>query len=538
MTDLEIPLPAGRHGHYRFFEIFPLAVSVSLIVGLFVLSFFSPTLAAFFVLLYVLVYFARAVGIAIRSMHGFSVMRRNQKLNWRVLTDELENGSIAAGTKRPSWHKAQVALHQGGEHFVVKPSELLHVIIIATLNETRDVIEPTIQSVLHSNYSMDQVMLIIGYEARGGEQVETQSKQLVSEYKKQLYDAVAIKHYNDVPEEVKGKGGNITHAGRWLQTYLEEKNIDPVRVVVTTLDSDNHVDKEYLPCLSYSYCACPDPVRASFQPVSIYNNNIWDAPAPMRVIATGNSIFNIVLSMRPHAMRNFSAHAQGMASLIKTDFWSTRTIVEDGHQFWRSYFAFDGHYIVYPLHVPIYHDAVLTDSYRRTLKAQFIQLRRWAYGASDIAYVIDKGYFHKNTVPRVDLLGKTLRLTEGHITWAVGPILTLIGGFIPVLFHTHSLVANQLPNIISRIQTVALIGAAVTVYLCMRTLPPKPERYKRHRTIFMVIQWVYLPVTTLVYYAFAALYSQSRLAFGRYMDKFDVTEKAVAGQKSATPRNF
>jgi hypothetical protein len=43
----------------------------------------------------------------------------------------------------------------------------------------------------------------------------------------------------------------------------------------------------------------------------------------------------------------------------------------------------------------------------------------------------------------------------------------------------------------------------------------------------MVLQWAYLPVTTIVYNSFAAFYSQTRLMLGKYMDKFDVTEKAV-----------
>ena len=37
--------------------------------------------------------------------------------------------------------------------------------------------------------------------------------------------------------------------------------------------------------------------------------------------------------------------------------------------------------------MPIYQDAVLSSTYVKTLKAQFIQLRRWAYGASDVPYV-------------------------------------------------------------------------------------------------------------------------------------------------------
>ncbi len=526
MTDLEIPLRDERKGHYRFFEILPWSLSISTFILLFILSFIDPAIAAFFVLVYIFIYLTRAIAVAIRSLHGFGVMRRNQRLNWQSLLGELEAGKVEPTEMvRPAWHHYQ--LERRTQPLNVKPSSILHAIIIATYNESREVLEPTIQSLLASHYPMDQVILLLAYEERGGEAVEQQAKELIDIYKDKFYYAEAIKHPKDLPNEVIGKGGNITLAARKLQTFLEHKHIDPLRVIVTTLDADNRPDKQYLACLAYSYAVCPDPVRVAFQPISMYTNNIWDAPAPMRVLATGNSIYNIVLSMRPHAMRNFSSHAQGMASLIKTDFWSVRTIVEDGHQFWRSYFAFDGHYMVYPLHVPIYQDAVLTGSYRRTLKAQFIQLRRWTYGASDIAYVVNQGFYKKNKVPRLDLIGKTLRLTEGHVTWAVAPIMTLIGGFVPVLFHSHSIVANQLPNIVSRVQTFALLGGLGTIYLCLKTLPPKPARYRRHRTLFMIAQWAYLPLTTIIYHSFAAFYSQTRLAFGKYMDRFDVTEKAV-----------
>ena len=529
MTDIEIPAIADRHARYRFFEILPWALSMSALILLIVLSILNVTLAAFFILFYIFIYVTRAVALSIRSLYGFNALRKNIRLNWLTLLEELEAGQVDKNnTKLVAWHKKQVE-SRGGDKLQIKPSQLLNAIIIATYNESREVLEPTIQSVLASNYPMKKVILVLAYEERGGPLVEQQAKELVETYKDHFFYAVAVKHPSNIKGEVIGKGGNVTHAGHQLKKFLESEHIDPLRVIVTTLDSDNRPDKEYLACLSYTYVLCPDPIRSAFQPISMYTNNIWDAPAPMRVVATGNSIFNVVLAMRPHAMRNFSSHAQGMASLIETDFWSTRTIVEDGHQFWRSYFRFDGHYIVYPLHVPIYQDAVLSTTYRKTLKAQFIQLRRWTYGASDIAYVFDKGFFKKNKVSKIDLIAKTFRLTEGHITWAVGPILSLFGGFIPVLFHPHSLAANQLPLIISRIQTFALITVLAMLFLCLRTLPPKPERYKRRRTVLMVVQWVYLPLTTIVYNSFAAIYSQTRLAFGRYLG-FDVTDKAVVDE--------
>lgn len=538
MTDIEIPYAKDRKGHYRFFEILPGALSYSLLAMPFVLSLISAKVAAFCVLLYMLIYVTRGIGVAARGVQAFRVLRQYQKYRWDVLLNELLTGRMAHRKKQPSWHIKTVnrLKEQPSE---LMPDNIIHAVIIATYNESREVLEPTIQSVLASNFNMGQVILMIAYEARGGERTETQAQELVGQYKDQFMDAMAVRHPADIEGEVIGKGGNVTYAGRKLEKYLEKKGIAPERVIVTTLDADNRPDPQYLAGLSYIYAAAPKPHRVSVQPVTMYTNNIWDAPAPMRVIATGNSYYNIVLALRPHLLRNFSAHAQSMRSLIDTDYWSVRTIVEDGHQFWRSYFRFDGDYSVLPLYIPIYQDAVLTESYRKTLKAQFIQLRRWTYGASDIAYVIDKGFFKKNKVPKFDLLGKALRLIEGHVSWAVAPILVLFAGYVPALFYHQGAAgytAYTLPLILSKIQRFAMVGGIMLIFICIKTLPPRPARYKRRRSVYMIAQWIYLPVTTIGYNCVAALYSQTRLIFRKYIDKFDVTEKAVvdaAGNKSS-----
>ena len=530
MTDIEIPYEQDRTFRYRLFEILPGALSWFMLALPFILSLLNVTLAALFVLVYLLVNFTRVFATAIRSLHGYREMQQHRKLDWWKLLQELEAGKVTEGeVSRPKWHYDQIL--KLNEHRIVKPTEVMHAVIVATYNESREILEPTIRSVLKSNYDIKKVILILAYEQRGGKQVAQQAQELVTQYKGQFFDAMAVEHPDKLLGEVIGKGGNVTFAARRLKEYLERQKIDPLHVVVTTLDSDNRPDKEYLAAVSYLYVACDDPIRAAFQPVSIYNNNIWDAPAPSRVLATGNSFFHLVQSLRLHSLRNFSSHAQGMASLIETDFWSVRTIVEDGHQFWRSYFRFDGNYRVYPLHVPIYQDAVLARSYMKTLKAQFLQLRRWTWGASDVAYIVNQGYFKPNKVPRMDLFTKLLRTIEGHITWAVGPILVLVGGFIPALFNPQSYAANILPLLVSRVQTVALVAGVATIFICLKTLPPRPARYKRHRTLLMILQWGYLPVTTIAFNCFAALYSQTRLMFGRYIDKFDVTAKAVVTKK-------
>jgi hypothetical protein len=262
----------------------------------------------------------------------------------------------------------------------------------------------------------------------------------------------------------------------------------------------------------------------------LFLNNIWDVPAPMRVVATGNSFWNIISSMRPHTLRNFASHSQPMEALVEMDFWSVRSIVEDGHQYWRSYFYFGGNYAVTPIYVPIYQDAVLSDTYRRTLKAQFIQLRRWAYGASDIPYVASRLFTRQRNVPLAAGLGRLIRLIDGHVTLASIAILVALGGWVPLLINSDAardIAAHQLPEMISGIQRVALIGLVITIFLSFRMLPPRPARYKRRRTLWMILQWTLMPVTAILYSATAAFNAQTHLLLGKYLDKFDVTEKAT-----------
>lgn len=526
MKDFEIPYVEDRGKRYRAFEILPGFLSWSILIFPFVLSQVNPHAAAFFIIAYLLLWFVKAVVLNIRAVQGFRVLNQHQKLPWDTLLTELQDGKVAQPDRQiPSWHYETVRRLQETPP-MVQPDDMIHAIVVATYNEAREVLEPTIQTILASKYDMKKVILVLAYEERGGPDVEINAEALMKQYKASFKHAFAVKHPKDMPGEVIGKGGNITYAGRKLQAYLESKDIDPKRVIVTTLDADNRPHPMYLSALSYLYAASPDPIRVSYQPIPMFTNNIWDAPAPMRVIATGNTFWNVVLSLRPHMIRNFSSHAQSMQALIDTDFWSVRTIVEDGHQFWRTYFRYDGHHEVYPIYLPIYQDAVLSSTLVKTLKAQFIQLRRWAWGASDVAYVLETGFFRNNKVPKVDLTFKFLRLLEGHISWATAPLILAFSAFIPLLFNPQDYAANQLPQIASNIQRVALVGIFVTLFLSLKLLPPKPARYKRQRSVFMVLQWVLLPVTTIAYNSLSALYSQTRLMFGKYLGKFDVTEKA------------
>lgn len=528
----EIPFQKDKNFKYRLFEILPGFLSWTILALPFILAFTNVGLAAIIMIGYLLLWFVKAVALNIRALQGYKILAQHQKLDWQEMIVDLDQEDVE-GKRFPKWHYANKK-RQADNPNGIYSDNVVHAVIVATFNEAREILKPTLDNVKNSLYDTKKMIVLLAYEERGGLEVEEQAKQLMSEYEDVFMVSEAIKHPADIEGEVIGKGGNITYAGRELQKIVEKKGIDPSNVLVTTLDADNRPHKSYFAGLTYVYAVCHDPKYMSFQPIPMFTNNIWDAPAPMRVIATGNSYWMLIQGLRQHMLRNFSAHAQPLHALIETDFWSTRTIVEDGHQFWRSYFEFDGKHEVIPIFLPIYQDAVLADGYRKTLKAQFVQLRRWAWGASDIAYVAKYGFFTKNNIPTFDVFAKFFRLLDGHVSWATSPLILLFGAIIPWVFNQSNFLANQLPQVASNLQTLAMVGIFVSLFFSFKILPPKPERYKRHRTIFMVLQWALLPLTTICYSSFAALNSQTRLMFKRYLGKFDVTEKAVKKDSGET----
>ncbi len=544
MTDIEIPLFKERHGkrtpQYRFFEMLPAILSFGAIMLLIVLSMLSPFWASVYILAIVLAMFIRSLGIAYRTVQGRIIMGHTKRIDWAAWLHELSDPDKYYQLRQ----KTSDRHVYGIEHHIdnlqrlseeresyPKPDQIYHGVIIALYNESYDVLGPTLESVYRSDYDPKHLFVVIAYEARGGTAAKETVAAAKTQFKGKFGDFMAFEHPADLANEVVGKGGNITFAGQRFSDYLKKKKINSEDVIVTTLDCDNRPDPKYFSYLTYEWIMTPNRQRASFQPIAMFTNNIWDAPAPMRVIAASNSFWNVISTMRPHTLRNFASHAQGMAALENMNFWSTRTIVEDGHQYWRSYFHFDGDYEIIPLRIGVGQDAVLSETYRKTLRAQFIQLRRWAYGASDVPYVarilLSKGR-------RVGFWAgwtRFFRLLDSHVTQAcIAPIVAL-GAWVPLYLNSEAahrtIIANDLPLVVARIQQVAIVGLLITVFVSLTMLPKRPKRYRKAKGIMMILQWVLMPVNAIVYSSASAYTAQTKLLLGKYMEKFDVTEKAI-----------
>ena len=556
-ADLEIPL-GKRTKKYRLLEILPGAMSYTMIILLFALSIISPALGSYYLLLIIAVTLVKAVGIVYRTIQGYNAAKRAEKVNWHERLVDLETPheryEVLLKHKCKEFafneHVENLKLLSVGKDLVLsesevvvddpisfpKPKEIYHAVIMVAYNEGLETLIPTVEAVRDGSFDNERIIFVFGYEERGGEAMVENAKVLKEKFKNDFFEFITVMHPKDLKDEIQGKGPNLNFAAGKLLEFVKKKKIPLKNIIVTSLDSDNKMSKWYLDYVAYQFIVHPNRQHLSYQPVSLFTNNIWDAPAPMRIIAISNSFFNIISSMRSHTLKNFASHSQPLLALSEMGFWSKKTIVEDGHQYWRSLFFFKGNYEVLPIHVAIYQDAVMEETLIKTLKAQFVQLRRWDYGVSDVAYVgvrlFSKDRKQIGKMPFLPLFAKFVRLLEGHVTLAAISPMVAFGGWVPKIINSRSkdLLTFNLPNTISLIQIFASVGLMTTILLSLKMLPPRPKEVKTPR-ILMILQWLLMPVVAIVYQSFAAFYSQTRLLTGNYMEKFDVTKKVVKTKK-------
>ncbi|TSC93794.1 MAG: conserved membrane protein of unknown function [Candidatus Berkelbacteria bacterium Athens1014_28] len=487
----------------RLFEILPGATAWLTLIGLFLLAIFSPSWLAIIMIFYIVLWLVRIFFMSGRLIAGYCFHVMEMKTDWISLLKELPpNGE---------WQK------------------IYHIVLVPTYKEDIEIIRGSIKSVQNSDYPKNRIIYVLATEERDKENAEKYAEILKKENQGKFLDFIVTMHPDGLPDEIKGKGPNITYAMKEVLPQIEKLKIPFRNVLVTNMDTDNIMDKKYLSCLTYKYLTIPDPMHKSFQPLPMYFNNIWDVPMPMRLIGMGSSFWQMVVASRPSRLRNFSAHTQSLDALCATDFWSKTTIVEDGHQFWRSYFVFHGNHCVVPIFVPIYQDAILGATIFATIKEQYLQKRRWSWGVSDIPYVFNHALKDKK-IYWFDRLANSLILFEAHWSWSTGSIVLAIFSWMPLVIHPefgNTVFAYNFKHIYSVIVAIAYLG--IIVSLVISTLLILPRRKSKATNFRIFFDWILtpimLPITNIFFSALPAFDSQTRLMLGIKPKVFRVTIK-------------
>jgi hypothetical protein len=527
----------------RFWEIIPGTQLWVVLIGSVLLSYYRPVWAAIFIVCFDLFWLFRAVNSASHMIASYRKFQVFVKIDWldyalrlsslNGFIEFLKNKKTLNGVES-SYIKHEIIrlekFKNSGKE--IRPLQnFYHVVLIPFVQESFEVLNATISAILNSNYPKENIILLLAAEERAGQQAMETADKIKREYGNKFFAYFLTVHPDGLPGEIKGKSANASYAINQLLPELERLKISPEQVLVSNFDSDTIIHPQYFARVTYEFLTAEKPYRSSYQPIAIYNNNIWDSPALIRVIAI--SSWQFTESSRPDRLKTFSSHTMTLKALMEAGYWKKDIVNEDEFIYWQCFLRYDGDYQVIPLFLPVSLDTCLADTTWQTFINQYKQKRRWAYNVEYYPHLIWP--LLKCKARPYWKFYKLFQYIETNFNWAAASIMIAVLGWLPLIIggddFLQSVVAFNLPQITQTLMRVALVFLIFSVYVNLVLLPPRPKKYGIWKSLSMYGQWFLVPISAVLFHSLPAIEAQTRLMFGRYLE-FWVTPKARKGENT------
>jgi cellulose synthase/poly-beta-1,6-N-acetylglucosamine synthase-like glycosyltransferase len=495
----------------RFYEILPGALSWSTLVVLLVFSFQFPAIVAVYVVLFDLYWFLKTVYLFFHLRYAFVRMRRTLAKNW----------TAEVGTR--------------GDH-------IFHLVVLPMYGEPLALVRETVATLSRTQYGRERMFVVLATEERGGEKDQQVAAAVRGEFGSVFAGLHVARHPAGIPGELPGKGSNETWAAKEaVKVFIDARGISYERVIVSVFDIDTRPGPDYFGVLTYRFLMEPKPLRASYQPIPLFTNNLHRAPIFARLIGFTTTFWNFMQQSRHEQLVTFSSHSIPLSALSEIGYWHTGIVSEDSRIFFQCLSHYDGDWRTVPLYYPVTMDAVEGENFPRALANLYKQQRRWAWGIENIPYLF--GEFAKR--PPAARAGKGLswrakifwgfNLLEGFYTWATASFIIFFFGWFPLILggrdFNATVLSYNLPAVTGTLINLSVLGIVAFGFLSAMLLSPRLtwERKNVWRSLLFVAQWLLLPLTLLIWSGIPALDAQTRMMLGgRFRLGFWRTPKADA----------
>lgn len=481
-------------------EIIPGALIWLTFVLSIILSFIAPLWVIYFIILFDLYWLFKVVYYIINLVGSWKNYRRANAIDWQEKTAAL-----------PGREK------------------IYHLIFLPTYREEAAIIRATLESIVRNNYPKDRMIIALSGEERGGkEEFLARAAGLEREFGQYFFKFLIIVHPKDLPDEIPGKGSNDVYAAALARQIIDELGIPYENIVVSTFDVDTRVSPQYFSYLTYKYLTVPNPTRCSYQPIAFFNNNIWQSPAMVRIAAFGTTFWLMMELMRPEYLFTFSSHSMSFKALVDVGYWQKNIVSEDSRIFLQCLARYNGDYRVEPMYVGVSMNTAAIDRYWQSLKNLYKQQRRWAWGVENFPYMVSE-FSKRPLIPFWKKFVFIWKQLEGMYSWATAPLIIFILGRLPFFVASEAtkkiLIVQTAPFILEYLMAASMVGIFASAILSFFFLPPRAPSERGPKIILaMILQWLLLPVSLVIFGSLPAIDAQTRLMLGKYLG-FWVTEK-------------
>ncbi len=493
---------------YRTWEIIPGALVWLTLILAIGLSFWKPLWGIYFIIVFDTYWLLRVTYLLIYMLLSWYRFRQDIKLNWR--------------------QKLVVDYSSGDKNW----RDYWQMIFLPTYKEPYEVIEDSFESLRNSDYDIKKFIIVLAGEGANEEHFRQIAEKIKIKYPNDFYKILVTVHPPDLPGELRGKGSNLFWAGHKAKEYIDGLGLDYKKIIVSSFDIDTRAHAQYFSYLTHKFLSHPNPYRSSFQPLTLYHNNVWESDLVTRVVANSTTFWLLTDLARSDRLFTFSSHSMSWQMLVDVGFWQNNIVTEDSRIFLQGLMRYDGDYEVTPMYITVSMDTVYMGKMWRSLINQYKQIRRWAWGVEHFPYMM--WHFSKNKkIPRKKALIYLWNQTEGVYSWATVPILIFIMGYLPLYLAERqretSAIAQAAPVVLSFLMTFAVLGLVVTALMSVYILPKRQGRGWKivMDYLIMLLQWILFPVTFIIFGSIPAIDAQTRLMLGKYMGFWN-TEKARA----------
>ncbi|MGC9968683.1 MAG: glycosyltransferase family 2 protein [Minisyncoccia bacterium] len=488
----------------RFFEILPGALAWATIIFMFLFSWLLPAWVSIFIILFDVYWLLKTIYLSLHLRATFSQMKKNMAVDWLLRLNESKGV--------PRWEN------------------IYHLVILPMYHEPYEVVKESFARLFETHYPKEKLLVVLALEGRAGRAAEEVGERIKKEFGGKFFRFLVTTHPADLPGEIPGKGSNETWAAlRAKEILLDPLHIPAENILVSVFDVDTQVFTEYFSRLTYVFLTAQNRLRAIYQPIPLFTNNIYEAPALARVVAFSTTFWQMMQQARPERLTSFSSQSVPLKVLLDIGFWQKDIVSEDSRVFWQCYLRYHGDFRVEPLLYPLSMDANVAPTFWATMKNLYKQQRRWGWGCENIPYML-QGFRRDPQIPSGKKRYWRFNVLEGFHSWATNALMIFALGWLPLFLggrhFTDTLLSYNLPRITRFIISLSMIGIVSSAILGILLLPPKTKGLRARNYLVYFLQWALMPLTLIIFGAFPGLEAQTRLMLGgRFRLGFWVTPK-------------
>lgn len=496
---------------YRLYEMLPgISIWLSFLLAI-IFSIFFPVWMIYFIIIFDVYWVLRVLNFSFYLLLSWRRLRQTVAIDWeKKMRCELTPSEISKIPHGLAWN------------------DVIHVIFLTLYNEDWHIVETTLSSIKRAVYQPDRFVIVIAGEGRAKAHYDEIVLKARAQFSDCFFTIIGTCHPDQLEGEIPGKGSNLHYAEGEVRRFIDAQKWAYDRVVATIFDIDTVCHEQYFRYLTYLYCMHPRRTRSSYQPVALYNNNIWESPAILRIMAFGTTFWMLMSLARQDALVTFSSHSISFQALLDAGFHDKRIVSEDSRIFYQCLLAYNGDYHVTPMYMPVSMDTVRDPSWWQSIKNLYKQQRRWAWGVEHIPYLLWEFRKKGRAIPWRIKAKWIFVEWEGKWSWCLVALFITVLGRLPLWLAGPSVRQSALffnaPHTLETIMQLAMVGLLLSAVLSFPLLPKPKESHPPHRYLFLFFQWALVPLTLIFVSALPAIDAVTHLMFGRYLG-FNVSQK-------------